>query len=248
MRFDYLTAQCLVKLAQATFMAVGPPAAPEAQYMRSSLDFEEMIRMIEPLPPAAPYSNFTDRHYGNSTIGPDSNSTIEESGRWHDLSSTVEVTDAAATASYWWLADEKFNHKVGVCKCISHWENRWLIQQPYAGKGYTVFRDVKKFGAKGDGKHDDWEAIMKAVKSGDPKYNSEVQRCGADCNATSTRGALVYFPPGDYLISKPIMQYYYTAFAGHPISRANIKGRKDFKGIALIDTDYYIPDTKGAEW
>jgi glucan 1,3-beta-glucosidase len=89
---------------------------------------------------------------------------------------------------------------------------------------------------------------MRAVKSGDPKFNPEVQRCGADCSATSTRGAVVYFPPGEYLISKPIMQYYFTVFVGHPTSRPTIKGSKNFKGIALMDTDYYIPDKKGEGW
>lgn len=89
---------------------------------------------------------------------------------------------------------------------------------------------------------------MRAVTSGDPKFRDDLQRCGADCSATSTRGAMVYFPPGEYLISKPIVQYYYTAFAGHPVNRAKIRGSKDFKGIALIDTDVYIPMAKGAEW
>lgn len=89
---------------------------------------------------------------------------------------------------------------------------------------------------------------MKAVITGDPKYDLEVQRCGARCNATSTRGAVIYFPPGEYLISKPIMQYYYTIFTGDPVRRPTIVGSSDFQGIALIDTDYYIPNADGSEW
>jgi glucan 1,3-beta-glucosidase len=37
------------------------------------------------------------------------------------------------------------------------------------------------------------------------------------------------------------MQYYYTQFVGDPNNKPTIQGTKDFVGIALIDTDYYIP-------
>jgi glucan 1,3-beta-glucosidase len=103
-----------------------------------------------------------------------------------------------------------------------------------------VFRDVTKYGAKGDGKTDDWLAISYAIMDG--------SRCGENCNATSSKGAIVYFPPGTYLISKPIIQYYFTVFVGHPKKRAVIKGSKKFEGIALIDTDVYIENGNGANW
>jgi glucan 1,3-beta-glucosidase len=81
---------------------------------------------------------------------------------------------------------------------------------------------------------------MKAITDGD--------RCGSNCKSTSAKGALVYFPPGQYLISRPIIQYYFTAFIGHPIDRPVIKGSFKFRGIALIDTDVYIPGGNGEQW
>jgi glucan 1,3-beta-glucosidase len=111
---------------------------------------------------------------------------------------------------------------------------------PGASNEYKVWRDVKKYGVYGDGIKDDWEAIQRAITDG--------QRCGVDCSATSTRGAIIYFPPGKYLISRPIVQYYYTSFIGHPTQRPNIKPRFDFQGIALIDTDFYDPKRYGENW
>jgi len=73
-------------------------------------------------------------------------------------------------------------------------------------------------------------------------------RCGAECGSTTMLGAVVYFPRGTYLISTPIIQYYYTQFIGNPISKPTIKGTFNFTGIALFDSDFYIPGADGAEW
>jgi glucan 1,3-beta-glucosidase len=81
---------------------------------------------------------------------------------------------------------------------------------------------------------------MRAVTDGN--------RCGSNCKSTSTKGAIIYFPPGEYLISRPIVQYYFTVFIGHPVNRPVIKGSSKFRGIALIDTDVYIPDGNGEQW
>jgi hypothetical protein len=73
-------------------------------------------------------------------------------------------------------------------------------------------------------------------------------RCGASCGSTTTLGAVVYFPPGTYLISTPIIQYYYTQFVGNPYDVPIIRGTFNFTGIALFDTDFYIPGGNSAEW
>jgi glucan 1,3-beta-glucosidase len=104
---------------------------------------------------------------------------------------------------------------------------------PYTPPGYSVFRDVTAFGAAKDGSADAAPFINAAIKAGG--------RCGAKCNATSTLGAVIYFPAGTYRLDSPIIQYYYTTFVGDPQSRPILKGSKSFKGIALIDTDPYIP-------
>ncbi|EGX44187.1 hypothetical protein AOL_s00210g59 [Orbilia oligospora ATCC 24927] len=121
----------------------------------------------------------------------------------------------------------------------------WLTQvehghHPHAPAGYQVFRNVKDFGAKGDGITDDTEAINKAISSGN--------RCGLGCGSTTVLGAIVYFPSGTYLVSTPIIQLYYTQFIGNYNNRPIIKGSKDFVGIALIDTNVYIPGGNGDQW
>jgi hypothetical protein len=111
---------------------------------------------------------------------------------------------------------------------------------PYAGKEYKTWRDITKYGAKGNGETDDWLAIQEAILDG--------KRCGEKCNATSIKGAVIYFPPGKYVISRPLVQYYYTSFVGDPYHRPVIKPSSDFQGIALIDTDFYVKDGGGENW
>ncbi|KAI0384726.1 pectate lyase superfamily protein-domain-containing protein [Hypomontagnella monticulosa] len=120
-------------------------------------------------------------------------------------------------------------------------------QMPFAPSGYQFFRNVKDFGAVGDGVTDDTAAINRAAAT----YgldNLSTLRCAADCGSTTTLGAVVYFPSGTYLISTPIIQYYYTQFVGDPTSKPTIKGSFNFTGIALFDSDFYIPGGNSAEW
>ncbi|KAK0673186.1 pectate lyase superfamily protein-domain-containing protein [Cercophora samala] len=123
----------------------------------------------------------------------------------------------------------------------------WLTELGPLGKapvvetpGYKFWRNVKDYGAKGDGTTDDTKAINAAVSDG--------ARCGLECGNTFAMGAIVYFPPGTYKVSTPIIQLYYTEFIGDPLNRPIIKGSKDFKGIGLIDTDVYIPGESGKQW
>ena len=57
---------------------------------------------------------------------------------------------------------------------------------------------------------------------------------------------MVYFPPGTYLISAPLIQYYYTQFVGDAITMPTIKAAADFSGMALIDSDPYT--SSGVNW
>lgn len=68
---------------------------------------------------------------------------------------------------------------------------------------YQIFRNVKDYGAKGDGITDDTAAIQRAITEGN--------RCTPGfCESTTTTPALVYFPGGTYVISTSIIDYYYT--------------------------------------
>ncbi|KAM0313289.1 hypothetical protein ACHAPQ_012073, partial [Fusarium lateritium] len=92
-------------------------------------------------------------------------------------------------SGYWLIDDQKFP---GV--------------SPFSPSGYKVWRNVKDFGAKGDGRTDDTAAINKAISDG--------ARCGEQCKTSTIAPAVVYFPAGTYLVSGSIIQYYNTQFLG----------------------------------
>ncbi|KAF2266470.1 pectin lyase-like protein [Lojkania enalia] len=112
---------------------------------------------------------------------------------------------------------------------------------PFGGNpDYRIFRNVKDFGAKGDGVSDDTDAINNAVLEG--------QRCGEGCDSSTTTPAIVYFPPGTYVVSKPIIQYYYSQFVGDIFDLPILKASASFVGMAVVDADPYIPGGNGANW
>ena len=90
----------------------------------------------------------------------------------------------------------------------------------------------------GDGSADDTQAINKAIADGN--------RCGKNCDSSTTNPALIYFPPGTYSVSAPIVQYYYTQFVGDAVELPTIKATSNFKGMAVIDSDPY--EDGGANW
>lgn len=110
----------------------------------------------------------------------------------------------------------------------------------YNASAYQIFRNVQDFGAKGDGVTDDTVAINLAVSTGN--------RCGPYCGSSSLTPATVYFPPGTYLISAPILAYYYTEIIGDARTLPTILASPNFTGLALIDADPYILNGGGAQW
>ena len=103
---------------------------------------------------------------------------------------------------------------------------------------YAVYRNVKDYGATGNGNTDDTASINAAITAG--------TRCGQGCDSTTIKPAIIYFPPGTYKISKPIVQLYYTQFIGDAITPPTITADSSFVGIALIDSDPYESD--GSNW
>lgn len=82
---------------------------------------------------------------------------------------------------------------------------------------------------------DDTTAINAAISSG--------ERCGGYASAGSTTTpAVVYFPPGTYLITAPIVNFYYTQIIGDPNDMPTIMGSPSFpvNAIALLDGDRYL--------
>lgn len=117
----------------------------------------------------------------------------------------------------------------------------WMETIPHQGvapfqpdPAYQVFRNVKDFGAKGDGETDDTAAINLAISTGN--------RCApGTCASSTTTPATVYFPPGTYVISSSIIDYYYTNIIGNPNCLPVIQASSNFTAppgsTGLIDGD-----------
>jgi glucan 1,3-beta-glucosidase len=107
-------------------------------------------------------------------------------------------------------------------------------RSPFGPAGYTVFRNVKDFGARGDGVTDDTAAIQAAIAS--------QGRCGRGCVSSTVTPAIVYFPAGTYMVSNSIVDYYYTMLIGDANNLPVIKATAGFNGGNggwMIDGDPY---------
>lgn len=134
---------------------------------------------------------------------------------------TQKVNVAAAVDCSYWL------------ESISHQGKAAFNSNP---NSYQVFRNVKDFGAKGDGVTDDTAAINSAISSGG--------RCApGSCASTTTTPAIVYFPAGTYLVSSSIISYYYTQIIGNPKCMPTLRAAPGFANaagtIGVIDGDPY---------
>ncbi|PPQ99276.1 hypothetical protein CVT26_014092 [Gymnopilus dilepis] len=97
---------------------------------------------------------------------------------------------------------------------------------------YKVFRNVKDYGAVGDGVHDDTAAINLAITDQD--------RCGNGvCSSSTVSPAVVYFPQGTYLISGSIIPYYYTQLIGDARNPPTLLATPNFNGFGLVDGNPY---------
>ncbi|TLD28496.1 hypothetical protein PspLS_03645 [Pyricularia sp. CBS 133598] len=110
---------------------------------------------------------------------------------------------------------------------------------PFAGAGYTVRRNVRDFGARGDGVTDDTAAINAALQAGN--------RCNIGCASTTTTPALVYFPAGTYLISTSLLPPYFTMMIGDAANPPTLKATSNFQGFGLIDANPY-QNTGNLNW
>ncbi|KAF4609561.1 hypothetical protein D9613_012297 [Agrocybe pediades] len=106
----------------------------------------------------------------------------------------------------------------------------WMERIKHQGKspfnpdpqGYKVFRNVKDYGAVGDGVHDDTAAINLAITS--------QNRCGGgNCPSSTT-----------YLITAPIVPYYYTQLIGDAKNPPTLLADATFDGFAVIDANPYM--------
>ncbi|OAA55282.1 Pectin lyase fold/virulence factor [Niveomyces insectorum RCEF 264] len=113
--------------------------------------------------------------------------------------------------------------------------------------GYKVFRNVvADYGADPSGKKDATAAIQKAIDDG--------HRCGEKCGGSTTKNAIVYFPPGKYLVSSSIKVYFGTQIIGDANNWPRIVAAASFVGLGVLSTDVYVdnggngPDGNALEW
>ncbi|KAJ6110142.1 hypothetical protein N7486_002377 [Penicillium sp. IBT 16267x] len=139
----------------------------------------------------------------------------------NDSQTFQAISAVAATAdTAYWLAD------------ITHQGIAAFNPNPST---YTVFRNVKDYGAKGDGVTDDTVAINAAISAGS-RYGP------ASRESSTTTPAIVYFPSGTYLISSSIIDYYFTQLVGNANAIPILKATASFTGLGLIDGDQYQSD------
>ncbi|KAF2735693.1 pectin lyase-like protein [Polyplosphaeria fusca] len=140
------------------------------------------------------------------------------------LAAPVAQAESPAAASEFWMASVK---RQGV--------------SVFGKPDYKIFRNVKTdCGVAGDGSTDDTKKLNDCVSQGD--------RCGEGCDSSTTTPAIIYFPPGTYVVSAPIVQYYYTQFIGDANNLPVLKASASFKGMAIVDADPYIDGGNGANW
>lgn len=118
-----------------------------------------------------------------------------------------------AAAGYWY---EHIEHN-GISPTISN------------GTNWTVFRNVKDYGAKGDGVTDDTAAIQLAINTGDSTGTRDSGSFGS-----TGQPAVVYFPAGTYLIKSTIQNAIGTVIMGDPTKLPVIKAAPDFDGTYLV--------------
>lgn len=94
---------------------------------------------------------------------------------------------------------------------------------------YSVFRNVKDYGAKGDGITDDTAAIQSTINTG-TSTSSPRSSNGSSYGAQ----AVVYFPAGTYLVKNGLYNYVNTVLMGDLTNRPTIKAGPNFSGDVLL--------------
>ncbi|KAK1057601.1 hypothetical protein LTR74_014046 [Friedmanniomyces endolithicus] len=130
---------------------------------------------------------------------------------------TPQVSNSPSQTSGYWLGQTQFHSNSPV------WGN--------PDTNYKFYRNVKDYGATGDGSTDDTNAINAALSAGN--------RCGVGCNSSTITPAIVYFPAGTYQVHAPIIMEYYTQLIGDANNLPILKATANFSGIALLDADPY---------
>ncbi len=104
---------------------------------------------------------------------------------------------------------------------------------------YKVFRSVRDYGAVGNGVTDDTAAINRAMNDG--------RRCGEKCNGSTVKNAIVYFPPGTYLVSTTIPVPFGTQVIGDANNRPTLLASSGFTGLGVLSVNEYTGGGTGTD-
>ncbi|KAL1895480.1 hypothetical protein Sste5346_005288 [Sporothrix stenoceras] len=142
-----------------------------------------------------------------------------------ELSDTTPFPDLP----YWMANDEVIKADHGM-------------QPPTAGPPlYHIWRSLRDYNAPGDGIHDATDGINMAIQA---NYRCASLDMDETCRTTEQTPAVVYIPPGTYLISSPIDILYNTQLVGDPLDPPTILVSSAFVGYAAIRTtvdDAHVP-------
>ncbi|KAL2264533.1 hypothetical protein VTJ83DRAFT_7043 [Remersonia thermophila] len=191
--------------------------------------------VVESSDPDSTTGSFVSSTTGSSSFG-SLEPTDSSTGSFVPSSVSSDIIESSTTS----LSSSSYSTSAPAPACTDFWLEKISHQgvAPFGGNGYRVFRNVKEYGAVGDGEADDTEAIQLAISDGG--------RCGPGCTGSTKTPGLVYFPPGTYKVSAPIIDYYYTQLIGNPGCLPVLKASADFQGRWLLDTNPY--GANGLAW
>ncbi|EGO56022.1 hypothetical protein NEUTE1DRAFT_117997 [Neurospora tetrasperma FGSC 2508] len=161
-----------------------------------------------------------------------------------DVPPLLDITDEIAAAAALVAEADSLGGWKNVTKRAATTSAGTYWMQSLARKGtvpwgdepdYAIFRNVLDYGAVGDGITDDTKAISKAM-------GTNSTRCGKGCNGSTTKNAIVYFPPGTYLVSSTIALPFGTQVIGDANNRPTIVAAPSFVGLGVLSTDEYTGD------
>lgn len=125
--------------------------------------------------------------------------------------------ESPSTQSEYWLANIKHDGT-----------SPFLVN----GQNYTIFRNVKDFGAVGDGETDDTDAFNRAI--------TDESRMGGGKGAGGSTGqpALIYVPSGTYSVSSSIQLFIDTMMVGDAIDPPTIKASPVSRNNTVVIDGY----------
>lgn len=172
------------------------------------------------LPPLQPTSHFG---YRNESVKPWQPTTPAANHGFGPARRGAQECPLQTGAGYWNQSASDF----------------WLPNVPHNGTSpflingtnYQVYRDVTAFGAKGDGVSDDSAAFNNAITFGG--------RCkGGNCGGTTGKPALIYVPPGTYMLSNTVQLLLNTQIIGNGINPPTLKAPANATNGTILVNGY----------